>query len=211
MATIDCKVVLLGSPSVGKTCLLERYLHGQFSNNTQATIAGSFAAKKEVLQNVSVVLGCWDTAGSERYASISRMYYRNARAAIVCFDLTDRSTYENARHWVSELLAEEQDCKVYFCGTKLDLVVDKPDLRQVDKKRAQELAHDLQTDYFETSSKTGENIEPLFKKIAKDYSVWESNDVCSRLNVNDSIKIHQSSWKNDPRVRREGESGCCIR
>lgn len=210
MATIDCKVVLLGSASVGKTCLLDRYLHGQFSMNTNATIAGSFASKKEVLQNVSVILGCWDTAGSERYASISRMYYRNARAAIVCFDLTDRSTYETARFWVSEVLQEEKDCKVYFCGTKYDLVEDKPELRQIEKKKAQELAHDLQTDYFETSSKTGENIDQLFKKIAKDYSIWEDNEVCNKLLVNDSIRLHHSSWKKDPRVRREGESSCCL-
>lgn len=210
MASIDCKVVLLGSPSVGKTCLLERYLHGIFNDKTESTIAGSFAAKKEVLENVSVVLGCWDTAGSERYASISRMYYRNARAAVVCFDLTDLSTYESARNWMSEVLAAEKECKVYFCGTKSDLVLDNPNRRQVNKKQAQELAQDLQSEYFETSSKTGENIDALFKKIAKDYAALENDSACNGLHPQESIKLHQSSWRKDPRVRRE-ESSCCFR
>lgn len=209
MTTIDCKVVLLGAASTGKTCLIHRYIHGSFNINTQATIAGSFASKTEQLPNVSVILGCWDTAGSERYASMSRMYYRNARAAIVCFDLTCRASYENARTWISELLTVEKDCRIYLCGTKLDLVADKPEHRQIDKAAVSELAQDLQTDYFETSSKTGENIDQLFKKIAKDYAVWENNAACNGFQADDSIRLHQSSWKHDPRVRRE-EGTCCF-
>lgn len=208
MTTIDCKVVLLGSASCGKTCLLNRYIHGFFTDKTQATIAGSFASKKEIFPKVSVVLGCWDTAGSERYASISRMYYRNARAAIVCFDLTCRESYDNARHWMSQLMDVEKDCKVYLCGTKLDLIKADPGLRQVDRARALELANDLQTDYFETSSKTGENIDELFKKIAKDYAVWENNIACNGLNK-ESIRLHQTSWKKDIRVCKE-QSSCCL-
>ncbi|KAL4232008.1 hypothetical protein ACF0H5_009586 [Mactra antiquata] len=209
-STVDCKVVLLGGPSVGKTCLLERYIHGRFETSSQATIAGSFASKRESLANNAVILGCWDTAGSERYASISRMYYRNARAAVVCFDLTDRSSYETARNWVSELRSAEEECKLYFCGTKLDVVQKKPELREMDKETALELALDLQSDYFETSSKTGENVDALFKKIATDFARWQDETAVKGIQNKESIRLHQSSWKKDARVRKE-ESSCCLK
>ncbi|KAK2572470.1 Ras-related protein Rab-24 [Acropora cervicornis] len=108
---VDAKVVLLGKEFSGKTSLVERYLHERFNENVP-------------YQN--------DTAGSERYEAMSRIYYRGAKAAVLCYDLTDKSSFERAKFWVNELKTYEDNCKIYLCGTKHDLVQSDKKSRQVD-------------------------------------------------------------------------------
>lgn len=66
----------------------------------------------------SLTLGIWDTAGAERYESMSRIYYRAAKAAVVCYDLTNRSSFDKVKFWVEELLHNEDGCDLYIVGTK---------------------------------------------------------------------------------------------
>lgn len=207
MAKVDCKVVLLGSSDVGKTCLLARYIHGHFISKTSTTVCGSFASKKED----GVILGIWDTAGSERYATMSRMYYRHARAAIVCYSITDRETFDRARYWISELLATEEGCKIYLCGTKLDLAIHDTSRREIKKETARTLADDLSSDFFETSSKTGENIDSLFSKIAKDFVIeneTQGGQIKGRGVLQDSIRL-PTTWSENNSKLKKGKTSCC--
>uniref|UniRef100_V9LAP0 Ras-related protein Rab-24 n=1 Tax=Callorhinchus milii TaxID=7868 RepID=V9LAP0_CALMI len=130
---VDVKVVMLGKEFVGKTSLVERYVHNRFLNGPyQNTIGAAFVAKLIHVGEKAITLGIWDTAGSERYESMSRIYYRGARAAVVCFDLTDSSSFARAKFWVNEVQSCEEHCKIYLCGTKSDLVQSDRSLRQVD-------------------------------------------------------------------------------
>ena len=70
------KIVLLGDMGVGKTCISIRYYSGQFSNNHEATIGGSFLTKDVELDSHVVKFEIWDTAGQERYRSLAQMYYK---------------------------------------------------------------------------------------------------------------------------------------
>ncbi|ESO97019.1 hypothetical protein LOTGIDRAFT_188052 [Lottia gigantea] len=169
---VDVKVVLLGKSYAGKTCLVERYIHERYTGDTvpyHNTIGAAFGAKKVTVNGKSVVLGIWDTAGSERYESMSRIYYRNAKAAVLCFDLTDKSSFDRVRFWIGELQDHEENCKIYLCGTKKDIVDDDSSHRSVNEREAQALATDVMAELYETSSKTGENIRELFTKVAQDY------------------------------------------
>ena len=89
---VDCKVVILGSSAAGKSSLLERIINNNYRKMLPATVGAAFAPKLVD----GVTLGLWDTAGQEQYASMSAMYYRDAKAALVCFDLTSRSSFERA-------------------------------------------------------------------------------------------------------------------
>lgn len=166
---VDAKVVLLGKEYSGKTCLVERYLHGRFNENIpyQNTIGAAFGAKKEVIDNKSLVLGIWDTAGSERYEAMSRIYYRGARAAIICYDLTDSSSFDRVKFWVNELRTHEENCKIYLCGTKLDLVMKDKKVRRVDYHFTTDYADEIHAKLFETSSLKGDNVCELFYDVAK--------------------------------------------
>ncbi|XP_016130363.1 ras-related protein Rab-24-like [Sinocyclocheilus grahami] len=168
---VDAKVVMLGKESVGKTSLVERYVHRRFLVGPyQNTIGAAFVAKALDVGDKVVTLGIWDTAGSERYEAMSRIYYRGARAAIVCYDLTDSSSFGRARFWVKELQNCEEHCKIYLCGTKSDLIGADRSMRQVDYHDVQDFADEIGAQHFETSSKTGKNVDAVFQKVAEDFS-----------------------------------------
>lgn len=87
---------------------------------------------------------------------MTKVYYRGAAAAIVCYDVTKPETYARAKYWMSELRSVEENCKVYFCATKKDLLDNKsanPSLETV-----KQYVDGVQSKFFLTSSKTGENV-----------------------------------------------------
>ncbi|XP_030314891.1 ras-related protein Rab-24 [Calypte anna] len=167
---VDAKVVLLGQEGVGKSSLVERCAHGRFRPGPyQNTIGAAFVAKVLTVGDQTVTLGIWDTAGSERYEAMSRIYYRGARAAVVCYDLTDSSSFQRAKFWVNELQNCEEGCRIYLCGTKSDLLEEDRRKRGVDFHDVQDYADEIKAELFETSSKTGQSVDELFQKVAEDY------------------------------------------
>lgn len=90
----------------------------------QSTVGASYGTRKVYIDaSHSVLLGLWDTAGSERYTSMSRMFYRGAKAAVICYDVTDDKTWDKVKFWAGEVLRFEEDCKIYIVGNKQDLLV----------------------------------------------------------------------------------------
>lgn len=205
MSKIDLKVVLLGKQYGGKTSLAERFLHNRFSGDSvpyQNTIGAAFGAKRMEFQDYrSITMGVWDTAGSERYESMSRIYYRGAGAAVICYDLTDDSSFERAQFWVKELKKHEENCKLYLCGTKTDLIHSNKHNRKVDYHTTTDYAEEIGAQVFETSSKTGELVEELFYKVAEDY-VKTATAVIQRTGVAGVVL-------NQEQTRVKQKSDCC--
>lgn len=171
MSRVDLKVVLLGKEYTGKTCLVERFIYDRFNKDCpyQGTIGAAFGARRMEMNGEQITLGLWDTAGSERYETLCRTYYRGAAAAIICYDLCDVESFEKTKFWVSELWKHEEGCRIYLCGTKLDLVQGDKFLRKVDYYTASDYADEINSEVFETSSKMGTGVSELFNKVAEDY------------------------------------------
>jgi len=165
---VQLKIVLLGQHDVGKTSLVERYLHKKFKFNVTTTVGAAFGAKRVEVDGESITLGIWDTAGAERYESLSRIYYRAARAALICYDLTAESTFNKVKAWVTEIKNNEPECVVYIVGTKLDMLHEGA-LRAVSISTLRDYASSVKAKTFETSAKTGEGVEDLFYAVAIDY------------------------------------------
>ncbi|XP_058802877.1 ras-related protein Rab-24-like [Phymastichus coffea] len=170
MSHVDVKVVLLGHEAVGKTSLMQRFVNDRFNENLayQNTIGSAFASKEIQVGNKKLVLGIWDTAGSERYQAMTKGYYRGAAAALICFDMTDPETFKRAKFWMTELRSVEENCKMYLCATKKDLLDNgtdaNPNLEVVER-----YANGVQSQLFLTSSKTGENVAEIFNTVAEDF------------------------------------------
>ncbi|XP_072946807.1 ras-related protein Rab-24-like [Epargyreus clarus] len=169
MSRCDFKIVLLGSEHVGKTSLVLRFVNCRFNTGTpyQNTIGAAFCAKTMQSGDKNFNIGIWDTAGSERYEAMTRMYYRGAHAAIICYEPTSMASWIRLRHWLLELRTVEEDCKVYLCGTKKDLIDTGVASREVPEDTVATYSQGLHG-HFLTSSKTGENVEELFQKIVDD-------------------------------------------
>eukprot|EP00906_Rhabdomonas_costata_P036391 RCo051066 len=94
------KVILVGESGVGKSCLLHRFLHGRFPPDQGPTIGVEFGARVLSVRGTTAKLQVWDTAGAERYRSVTRSYYRGASAALVVFDVNSRASYEGLPQWL---------------------------------------------------------------------------------------------------------------
>eukprot|EP00126_Sphaerothecum_destruens_P007335 Sdes_comp19803_c0_seq2m11923 len=215
---VDLKVVLLGKEGSGKTSLVERFLHHRFVSVHQATVGAAFGAKSVEVTNsrgqlTSITLGVWDTAGSERYEAMSRIYYRGAGAAIICYDITDKESFQRCKFWVTELVGNEENCAIYICGTKRDLVEKDRQNRAVDYHEAQEWSEKIHGHFYETSSKDAFNTEELFTDIAKNY-LWsphyEANMKKRDLEAKNIIITSSSAHKSPGNSSSDASySGCC--
>lgn len=106
----------------------------------------------------------WDTAGQERFSALAPMYYRNAHAAIVVYDVTQPSTFERAKFWIRELHTQATPgIVIALAGNKIDLPNASPELR----KEASAYARQHNLLWFETSAKTGSNVVEMFTDIAR--------------------------------------------
>jgi len=103
----------------------------------------------------------WDTAGQERYRALAPMYYRNADAAVLVYDITDSESFSSLQSWYQELQKNVPNCIIILAGNKLDLGED----RKVARETAQEFANEKECSLLEVSSKTGENVEEMFVKL----------------------------------------------
>ncbi|KAI9820343.1 MAG: hypothetical protein M1827_005965 [Pycnora praestabilis] len=138
-SSLEAKIVVLGSQGVGKTSLVHRYVKNAFSPpTTTSTIGASFLTKRvfDSTSDTTVRLQIWDTAGQERFRSISKLYYRGANAGVLCYDITDESSFEEMGRWLLELkknLGEE--VVLHIVGTKSDIVSEDPSKRKVPFER----------------------------------------------------------------------------
>ncbi|GMF40754.1 unnamed protein product [[Candida] boidinii] len=122
--TTSVKLVLLGEAAVGKSSLVLRFVSNDFQENKEPTIGAAFLTQRCTIGDKIIKFEIWDTAGQERFASLAPMYYRNAQAALVVYDITKPASFIKARHWVKEL--HEQASKniiIALVGNKYDLVM----------------------------------------------------------------------------------------
>ncbi|KAK8897344.1 hypothetical protein M9Y10_015286 [Tritrichomonas musculus] len=158
------KIILLGDSSVGKTCLLKRYINNEF-RETPSTIGVDFVNKQVEINSEAIDVRIWDTAGQEKYSSLIQTYFVSTDGAIIVFDLTSRQSYENAQSWIDKLV----DMLTYspamiLVGNKCDL----SDQREILVDEAINLAKRNNIQYIETSALTGANVKELFNQIESD-------------------------------------------
>ncbi|KAK8147190.1 hypothetical protein MY1884_008336 [Beauveria asiatica] len=173
------KLVLLGEAAVGKSSLVLRFVNNDFQENKEPTIGAAFLTQKCNLPTRTIKFEIWDTAGQERFASLAPMYYRNAQAALVVYDITKPTSLIKAKHWVAELQRQASPgIVIALVGNKLDLASesasgdngddgdDSGDARKVPTDEAKAYAEEESLLFFETSAKTGVNVSEVFTAIA---------------------------------------------
>lgn len=183
------KVVLLGDTSVGKTSIVHRFINGSFDAHISNTIGAAFSTKlcnsKENSDKL-IKIELWDTAGQERYRSLTPMYYRNSKVALVCFDMSNfKETFERAKFWVDQVqlnVTQEGDERksLKLIGNKSDLVDEVGNSEEIMNEVA-EYCNLTNTKYYFTSAKTGKGVEELFEDIVDEVPLSFIKDYAEQI------------------------------
>ena len=197
LETLIFKVIIIGNSNSGKSALLNQITGKIFDNSYCMTIGVDFSLKKIELdrdnKKINIKLQIWDTAGQESFRSITRSYYREAAGVIVVFDLTNLQSYESLAQWIDDV--------EYYCSENKTVIVcgNKLDLNNIRVKSFEEIAcfcKGKNIVYLETSSKSGENVDILFRTLAEliydNYvkKTLEGKKIYGVRNSTDTVKLN---------------------
>ncbi|KAJ3813633.1 GTP-binding protein ypt5 [Lentinula aff. lateritia] len=155
--SVQVKLVLLGEAAVGKSSVVLRFVSDEFQANKEPTIGAAFLTQKCRLEDRVLRYEIWDTAGQERFHSLAPMYYRNAQAAVVVYDITKASSLDKAKSWVKELQRQANpNIVIALAGNKLDLVQPSTSQSGTPSSESEDEADDATATPGETPSSPGE-------------------------------------------------------
>ena len=207
------KVVLVGESGVGKTSIITQFIDQTFQEDQQSTTGGTFSTKSVVCDNGKTLkFEIWDTAGQERYRALTKMFYKDANAAVLVYDITRKDSFEEIQNYWSNQIKESSPPGIILAvaANKSDLI----DHEAVDEEQARKFAEDLGAIFVSTTATQIDPVNDLFIQIAKKYTgsneikIKEDDEAQEQPNTDDkkgTVKL-TSEKSNDKNNRRRG---CC--
>ena len=201
------KFIIIGDAAVGKSNLLVRYTSGQFKEEYQLTIGVEFGSNNVIIGDNTYRIQIWDTAGQENFRSITRSYYKNTACAIIVYEISNKKSFENISSWKKKKKnTAPKSILMVLVGNKCDL-----DNREVTEEEGREFAEKHGMLFFETSAKTGQNVEEVFKqsatliakKIKENYYDLENQSCGIKKGNEENIVLGNSGNNNNE------EKWCC--
>ena len=191
-----CQLLIIGDSTVGKTSILSRFANGTFNSNYLATVGLDSFTKDEIIDNKTIRIKIWDTAGQERYKSLTSGFFRNAEGVMLVYDVTNLETYENLKYWIqsikNNITEEMSNIPIIIIGNKIDC-----EEREVQKEEAESFWKEQGYTYFETSAKTGDNIDETIKFLVKKVIDIKEGNIDEEKDKNENIKIDKNKENKD--------------
>ena len=162
---LDAKIITLGDSKVGKSSLIIKFIDNKFSSNYLSTVGFDLKHKSIKLQNgEDIKLVIHDTAGEERFKSLSTNYIKKANGVLLVYDITLKESFINITNWMNDIVEEAGNkVPIVLVGNKSDLKKE----RIVSKEEGKKMAKQYNLQFFETSAKDGTNVEKCFLEIAQ--------------------------------------------
>ena len=154
------KTLVIGDSRVGKTSLLLKYVDKSFPEEHISTIGVEYKEKLITKDGFNIRLQIWDTAGEERFRSITKSIYKNTHGVLFVYDITQKDTFANVKHWIKDTENIDREIRGVIVGNKIDL----PD-RVISKTDLDEIGEKYKMPVIETSAKEGTNVSECFELL----------------------------------------------
>lgn len=157
---------MLGDTCTGKTSLVLRFAEGYYRDESRsATVGAFFITKRLQVNGITCKIQIWDTAGQAQFRPMAPMYYKNAAAAIVTYDVTSPQSFKVMRYWLDELHQNTSagSIVIAIAATKVDLSKDA----LVPTSEGEEMANAMGAIFVDTSAKANTNVTTLFRRVAE--------------------------------------------
>jgi len=192
------KIIVVGSMAVGKTCLITHYQTGKFLSEIPSTCGSSFVQKKKTINGIKYTLNLWDTAGQEKYNSLTKMFTKNANIVILVYSIIDKQSFQDLGKWL-KLVKENNGEDGYVIG----IAANKSDLYKnsvVTDSQGQEYARKIKAIWKSTSAKEEDRgINILIEELVEMYVEMKKDN-----NNPNGLKLNNSNNKS-----KKKEGGCC--
>ncbi|XP_017054936.1 ras-related protein Rab-18 [Drosophila ficusphila] len=163
MADRAIKLLVIGESGVGKSSLIRRFVENKFDENHDVTIGMDFKSKVMNVDGIDYKVALWDTAGAERFRSLTPSFYRKALGAILVYDITNRDSLVKLEAWLAELdsYSDNPNIAIIVVGNKIDQE------RVVDREEGRKFARKHRALFIETSAKCDQFVSDVFKDVVE--------------------------------------------
>ena len=212
----EIKIIVLGETGVGKSNIIIRYNGGQFDPNSIPNNGSSFIVKYYTFGNKIYRINVWDTAGQEKYHSLTRIFVKDSQIALLVYAINDYSSFEKLDYWYDMVKDACHNVVFSIIGNKIDLYAEE----KVDQKEAKEKANKFNAIFQLTSALNDDSgIDEIFEKLVKEYikSMGKSIEIEGLKDINsngsniklDKKLIKNSNDTNKTLKRKKKKKKCC--
>ena len=161
------KVILIGMSGTGKTNIIKALMDNPFQEESQSTLSSSFVAKNITIEKKTYQIELWDTAGQEKYRSLTKIFIVFSKIVIFVYDITQRKSFEDLDFWVETVKESLGDSPIYaLFGNKKDLYLNE----QVEESEGAKKANEIGAIFRLTSAKSErENLNEYLEELIKMY------------------------------------------
>lgn len=210
-SSLSSKVVLIGETGVGKTAIISRFIRDTFNKGQEPSTMASYTSKEIIIKefNRKLKLDIWDTAGQEKYRSLTKFFYKDAAIAILVYDITRKVSFDEILTYWSEQLIEcgASNLIIGIAGNKSDLF-NEEEVKEIDGKV---LANRLGAVFQLTSALTNSGIDTLFQKLGAQYltNYLQSDEAARTASTADKDERKQLTSDNDDKDGKKKKKKCC--
>ena len=203
------KVVVVGDSGVGKTNLIKRFINDTFNKDSKATVGVEFLSKTYLINQEVFKIEIGDTAGQERYKSITAAYYKGAKGAMIVYDVTNQTSFDNVDNWANEIKEKAaRNINLMIVGNKTDLT----DKIVVTSEVATEKAKALEIPIMETSALDSTNVKEAFYQLLREMykSVKDLMKEYEQKQAGTPVEQDSNGVALDTKEeKKEKKGGCC--